>query len=310
MQDLGTLGGPDAWAAFVNEQGQVVGISLTSFTANPGNGPTCAPNVPAQDPFIWERSTGMIDIGSFGGTCGAPQAMNDQGQVVGGSYLPGNAVVHAFLWDKSGHPRLKDLGTLGGDNSAALWIDDAGDVVGYADVPNAPGCSGVDCMHHAFLWRHGKMTDLGTIGSDPCSRALSINSKGVIVGATASVCGGSLTHGFLWQNGGRAVDLNTLVSGTEMTLTMPLYIDDRGEIAGNGMLPNGDTHAFLLIPCDSNHPNVEGCDYSLVDAASTRENPVPALHMPTTARRTLRPFGRRGSAFMPGRIGALNPAGR
>jgi probable HAF family extracellular repeat protein len=196
MQDLGTLGGPDAWAAFVNEQGQVVGISLTSFTANPGNGPTCAPNVPAQDPFIWERSTGMIDIGSFGGTCGAPQAMNDQGQVVGGSYLPGNAVVHAFLWDKSGHPRLKDLGTLGGDNSAALWIDDAGDVVGYADVPNAPGCSGVGCMHHAFLWRHGKMTDLGTIGSDPCSRALSINSKGVIVGATASVCGGSLTHGF------------------------------------------------------------------------------------------------------------------
>jgi len=56
MQDLGTLGGPDAWAAFINEQGDVAGISLTSFTANPDNGPTCAPNVPSQNPFFGKRA--------------------------------------------------------------------------------------------------------------------------------------------------------------------------------------------------------------------------------------------------------------
>jgi probable HAF family extracellular repeat protein len=267
MQDLGTLGGPDAWAAFVNEQGQVAGISLTSFTANPDNGATCAANVPPQDPFVWEKSTGIVDIGSFGGSCGAPQAMNNRGQVVGGSYLAGNTVVHAFQWDKRGHPRMKDLGTLGGDNSVALWVNDSGDVVGYADIPNPPGCSGAGCVHHAVLWRNGAATDLGTIGTDPCSRAISVNAGGQIVGFTVAVCGMVPTHGFLWENGGPAIDLNSLVN-TDMALLYPLYINDRGEIAGNGVLTNGDTHPFLLIPCDENHAGVEGCDYSLVDASA------------------------------------------
>jgi probable HAF family extracellular repeat protein len=249
MRDLGTLGGPDAWAAFINEIGDVAGISLTSFTANSNNGPTCAPNVPSQDPFFWEKSSAMIDIGSFGGTCGAPQAINNRGQVVGGSYLAGNTSVHAFLWDKNGHPRLKDLGTLGGDNSVALWLDDSGDVVGYADIPNPPGCTGVGCVHHAFLWRHGEMRDLGSINGDPCSRAISINSRGQIVGETVAVCGGTPTHGFLWEHGGPAIDLNTLVDSPDMALTMPLYINESGDIAGNGVLPNGEMHAFLLIPC-------------------------------------------------------------
>jgi hypothetical protein len=45
------------------------------------------------------------------------------------------------------------------------------------------------------------------------------------------------------------VDLNTLVPpGSKMHLVEAEYINDRGEIAGFGVLPNGDGHAFLLIP--------------------------------------------------------------
>jgi len=54
-------------------------------------------------------------------------------------------------------------------------------------------------------------------------------------------------------------------------------INDRGEIAGKGLLPNGDTHAILLIPCDENHPGVEGCDYEPVQA--TTETPVQSAQI-------------------------------
>jgi probable HAF family extracellular repeat protein len=276
MQDLGTLGGPDAWAGLVNERGQVAGISYTNSTANANNG-NCGANVPAQDPFFWEKDTGMIDIGTFGGTCGITNAINNRGQVAGQSYLAGNLTAHAFLWQKSGHPQLKDLGTLGGDNASALWIDDAGDVVGYADLPpNPPGCTGLTCVHHGVLWKHGMMTDLGSVDGDTCSRALSINARGQIVGFTAAVCGGNATHGFLWENGGPAVDLNTLVPpGSGLALSQPTYINDRGEIAGMGVLPSGDTHAFVLIPCGEGD---EGCGGDAAGTSgATRVGPLAAV---------------------------------
>jgi hypothetical protein len=42
-------------------------------------------------------------------------------------------------------------------------------------------------------------------------------------------------------------------------------MNDRGEIAGFGLLANGDLHAYLLIPCDEHHPGIEGCDYNMAE---------------------------------------------
>ena len=72
---------------------------------------------------------------------------------------------------------MKDLGRLGGANGSPVWLTDHGEVVGQPDVPkSSPNCAGDFCVHHAFLWKRGVMTDLGTLGSDPCSRALMSNS--------------------------------------------------------------------------------------------------------------------------------------
>ena len=51
----------------------------------------------------------MSDLGSFGGTSGFANALNNRGQVAGSMNLPGDANAHPFLWDRG---TLVDLGTL------------------------------------------------------------------------------------------------------------------------------------------------------------------------------------------------------
>jgi len=163
---------------------------------------------------------------------------------------------------------MKDLGGLGGTYGHPNWINDEGEVIGFSDLEG-------DQTGHAFLWRHGVMMDLGTLGTDPASEAGSINSPGQIVGGTFTFNGPDL-HGWLWEDGGPIVDLENLVlPGSGLTVIAGNLINDRGEIAGRAMLPNGDTHAILLIPCDENHADVEGCDYSLVDAAAVAQSASP-----------------------------------
>lgn len=217
----------------------------------------------------------MVDLGTLGGVFGFSNDVNERGQVVGQSDLLGDLVNHPFFWD---HGVLTDLGTLGGDNGEATALNDAGQVIGSADLPGSQA-------HHTVLWQHGEMTDLGTVDGDPCSNESAINSRGQIVGTTTN-CEGVILHPFLWENGGPMVDLQSLVvSGSSVTLLGAADINDRGEIVGKGLLPGCDNnstcgHDVLLIPCDQNHPGIEGCDYSLVSAASevvpAHANNIPA----------------------------------
>jgi len=267
MLDLGTLGGPDSWAAFVNDRGQVTGASYTNDVIDTDTG------TPQIDLFIWEDGK-MRDLGNLGGnsgsTVGAPgmvSGINNSGQVAGQMALSGEQVVDAFVWNGR---ELLDLGSLGGNGSAASAINSAGDVVGYAFV------AGPNQYHHGFLWRDGRMIDLGTLGNDTCSAALALNSHGQVVGASQAAAGACdpFTTAFLWENGGPMTDLNALVPfGSDVHLVAALAINERGEIVAAGAPPgcavlNSDPchHIYALIPCDEHHADIEGCDYGLIDA--------------------------------------------
>src|SRR6202043_3520386 len=118
-------------------------------------------------------------------------------------------------------------------------------------------------------WINGVMTDLGILQPWPCSTALSVNSIGQVVGETG-ICGVGGGPAFLSNNDELMVDVNSLiVPGSDNEVISEFDINDRGEIAAQLLLTNGDVHAALLIPCDANHPNVEGCDYSLAAATPT-----------------------------------------
>jgi len=291
MRDLGTLGGPDAFAILINDRGQIAGASYTNST----------PPV-TTDPFFWENGK-MTDLGTFGGTFGFPLALNNRGQVVGQSNLVGDLTAHPFLWPgKDGN--MQDLGTLGGSSGGtAIAINEAGEIVGFS----APAG---DQSVHAFLWRSGVMTDLGIVDGDLCSTANAINSRSQVVGISAATCDFLTRRAFLWENGSM-VDLNTLIPpGSGLQLTIAETINDRGEIAGNGT-PQGCGvmeqcgHAFLLIPCDEHHPGVEGCDYSLVEAPAAVPQPIPAIRdaasraLPQSLMRRMSRYHFPGLAFGP-----------
>lgn len=277
MRDLGTLGGPDSNAWMINDRGEVAGWSFTSFTPNSPTG------VPTVEPFFWSPEDGMIPMGGLGGTFGAPWWINNKGQVAGSANLSGDQTEHPFIWSKG--TGMKDLGTLGGTFGLAEAINEQGDVVGVATTAG-------DQALHAFLWRNGVMTDLGALPEVPETEASSINSKRQVVGGSAA----GDVFGFLWENGGPMVNLNHLVvSGADLIVTVALLINDHGEIGCLGHLPNGDTRPCIMIPCDENHPGVEGCDYSLVDA-NTPPAEVSSLQAAQSSVETEnddRPTGRR-----------------
>jgi probable HAF family extracellular repeat protein len=193
VRELRPLPGDSVGFAFwINDRGEAVGTSGSCANTLP-NGVVVGPHA-----VLWEKDGTPIDLGNLGGSVNVSLVavgnraigINNRGQVVGGSTLPGNTTSHAFLWTRETR-KMRDLGTLDGDvNTGALSINDSGDVVGVSN--DASGGA------RAFLWRNGVMTDLNTLAPDSPLHLLfaaGINSRGEISGFGATEAGD--IHAFL-----------------------------------------------------------------------------------------------------------------
>jgi probable HAF family extracellular repeat protein len=217
--DLGTLGGRTSQAFAINFGGRIVGVSQVS------------PSV--RHAFLY-RNGKMIDLGTLpGGTFSLAYDINDAGQIAGISETITHAV-HAFLWQR-GH--MADLGALpGGQVSLAYALNSLGQAAGSAVTGG---------QYHAVRLLGGKISDLGTLGTDPAV-ALGINDDEQIVGASNVTM--TRRHAFLWENG-HLLDLNTLIiSSLGWTLLSAESINRTGQIACVARTKSSGRHAVVLTP--------------------------------------------------------------
>lgn len=182
-------------ALWINDRRQVVGASGSCANT------LIPPFAVGAHAVLWDEDGSVHDLGTLGGTANPDLligniafAINNRGQVVGASALPGNQVLHAFLW--SAENGIQDLGTLpGDDNSAGLDINNRGDVVGGSIHGTVASGS-----PRAFLWHKGKIHDLNTLipKDSPLYllTAFGINDDGEISGFGVQTSTGEV-HAFL-----------------------------------------------------------------------------------------------------------------
>jgi len=127
----------------------------------------------------------VADIGTLGGTFGEANGVNNKGWVVGDATLPGDLFRHAFVWRKG---VMTDLGTLGGPNSLAFYpSNERGEIAGFSDSSTTDPLSedfcgfGTNLTCVPFLWQHGVMTLLPTLGGNN-GQAFDVNNRGQVVG--------------------------------------------------------------------------------------------------------------------------------
>lgn len=145
---------------------------------------------------------------------------------------------------------ITDLGTLGTFN-IATGLNNEGAVVGFSDIPGD---------HHAFVWRAGVKTNLGTLGGPQSVVGFNnpINDSGAVTGASTisttdpngedfCVIGSTvICLPFVWEKG--VMTALPLLGGNN---GMASAINNRGQIVGVAETPNSDPCSFGFLQVEA-----------------------------------------------------------
>src|SRR5580765_1626955 len=151
--------------------------------------------------------------------------------------------------------RLVEFGSFGGtfglfSNPAAKILNRRGAAVGMnntaAPDPYEPNCFFACQIDHAFIWKNGVTTDLGTLPGGASSFPDAINDRGVVVGASQNGQVDALT-GFPQQRAvewldGSVIDLGAL-GGTQ---SAAFGVNNRGQIVGAALNAVPDPFAGVV----------------------------------------------------------------
>ena len=238
ITDLGALPeNNNSAAGSINSRGWATGQSQSS-TIDPFFG------IPEFHAVLWKDDGQTIDLGTLGlGTESLGITVNDAGQVTGFSTVSfdpdpvgfGGVPTHTFLWQNG---QKIDVGTLGGDDTfpfVGCSHPPEGMVWGNSTTSTTPNPdTGIPTLD-PFLWDHGKMTDLGTLGGT-IGFAQCADSRHEVIGIS-DLAGDTTFHAFFWRNG-KMHDLGTL-GGDD---SEAIWINEASVIAGSADLPTPGIH--------------------------------------------------------------------
>jgi probable HAF family extracellular repeat protein len=206
VRDIGTLGGPSAWAYGLNDLGQVAG----SASIDAAGILTRA--------YRWSARTGMLDLGRLVPGQSIGTDINSKGQVTGGAVFTPGQGRRGFLWTPETRS-VVNIGTLDLD-AYGTALNDAGAITGL---------TGGDSIR-VFRWtRREGMRAITNIYNE-FTTANDINAAGHIVGAAALTPNGSVpAHAFVWTPREGLIDLGASFSNR----TIAERINDRDMVIGN-----------------------------------------------------------------------------
>ncbi len=216
-----------SYADGINDAGQVVGYLHV-------------PNDPSDTAALWRNgsSAPLVGVGVFERSYGLD--INASGDAAGYVLVRGPGHVETLVAALFSAGRVIPIG-LDGPQSYAFAINDDRVVVGRADTKWG-------FASHAFMYREGVTTDLGTLGGRD-SYASDINNSGQIIGSSAASWMSNSRSAFLYEHD-RMINLSLLpevqAAGWDR-LDSAMSINDLGQIVGYGTR-GGVNHGFLLDP--------------------------------------------------------------